>query len=171
MTPEPTLRTPSSPHPRRIDDLPGPRGWPLVGNLFQVNRASIHRSVERWCREFGAAFTFRIGRRRIVVVADHEQIAAVLRDRPDGWRRSQQLQAVGREMGLTPGLFGSEGDAWRRQRRRSRGASTTCPARADGPWWATCSRSIAPRFTKASNAGAASSGPRSPFASAGGASS
>ena len=117
MTPEPTLRTPAPPRPRRIEDLPGPRGWPLVGNLFQVNRASIHRSVEGWCREFGPAFTFRIGRRRIVVVADHEHIAAVLRDRPDGWRRSQQLQAVGREMGLTPGLFGSEGDAWRRQRR------------------------------------------------------
>ncbi|HSW24694.1 MAG TPA: cytochrome P450, partial [Burkholderiaceae bacterium] len=88
-----------------------------MGNLFQVNRATIHQSVERWCREFGPAFTFRIGGRRIVVMADHEHIAAVLRDRPEGWRRSQQLQAIGREMGLTPGLFGSEGDAWRRQRR------------------------------------------------------
>lgn len=103
--------------PRQIDDLPGPRGLPLVGNLFQLHRATIHRSVERWCHEYGPLFAFRIGARRIVVVADHERIAAVLRDRPDGWRRTQQLQAVGREMGLTPGLFGSEGDAWRRQRR------------------------------------------------------
>jgi cytochrome P450 len=105
------------PNARRIEDLPGPRGLPLVGNLFQLRRATIHQSVERWCREYGPVFRFGIGRRRIVVLSDHESIAAVLRDRPDGWRRTQQLQAIGREMGLTPGLFGSEGEAWRRQRR------------------------------------------------------
>ncbi|HET7525617.1 MAG TPA: cytochrome P450, partial [Burkholderiaceae bacterium] len=102
---------------RQIADLPSPRGLPLIGNLLQLQRATIHRSVERWCDEFGPLFTFRIGRRRIVVLADHERIAAALRDRPDGWRRTQQLQQVGREMGLTPGLFGAEGDSWRRQRR------------------------------------------------------
>jgi cytochrome P450 len=102
---------------RQVDDLPGPRGWPLVGNLFQLHRATIHRSVERWCREFGPLFTFRIGRRRLVVLSDHELITAALRDRPDGWRRTQQLQTIGREMGLTPGVFGAEGDVWRRQRR------------------------------------------------------
>ncbi|HEU5295165.1 MAG TPA: cytochrome P450 [Burkholderiaceae bacterium] len=107
----------ATPGVRRIDNLPGPRAWPLVGNLFQLRKATIHRSVERWCREFGPAFTFHMGKQRMLVLADHELIAAALRDRPDGWRRSQQLQAVGREMGLTPGVFGSEGDVWRRQRR------------------------------------------------------
>jgi cytochrome P450 len=105
-------------HPvRRIEDLPGPRGLPLIGNLLQVNRHTVHRSVERWCDEHGPMFTFRIGRARMLVVADHELITAVLRDRPDGWRRTHQLQNVGREMGLTPGVFGSEGESWRRQRR------------------------------------------------------
>ena len=102
---------------RRLTDLPGPRGLPLVANLFQVRRSTIHQSVERWCREFGPLFKFRIWKQPIVVLADHEKIAAVLRDRPDGWRRTQQLQRVSREMGLTPGVFGAEGDAWRRQRR------------------------------------------------------
>jgi len=111
------LSEPLAPPLRSIADLPGPRGWPLVGNMFQLRRPMIHRSVERWCREFGPVFAFRLGRTPIVVLADHEQLAAVLRDRPDGWRRTQQLQAVGREMGLTPGLFGSEGESWRRQRR------------------------------------------------------
>jgi len=112
-----TVRS-AAPHGvRHIDQLPGPRGWPLVGNMFQLRRSTIHLSIERWCREFGPVFAFRLGRRRIVVLADHERLTAVLRDRPDGWRRTQQLQAVGREMGLTPGLFGSEGDSWRRQRR------------------------------------------------------
>jgi len=102
---------------RRITDLPGPRGWPLVGSLFQLRRDVIHQDVERWCERHGTLFRFRIGRRELVVVSDHALIAEVLRDRPDGWRRTQQLQEVSREMGLKPGLFGAEGEAWRAQRR------------------------------------------------------
>jgi cytochrome P450 len=101
----------------RIADLPGPRGWPLVGNLFQLRRDVIHQGVERWCRRYGSLFRFRIGRRELVVVSDHALINDVLRDRPDGWRRTETLQVVSREMGLKPGLFGAEGEAWRAQRR------------------------------------------------------
>jgi cytochrome P450 len=102
---------------RRIADLPGPRGWPLVGNLFQLRRDVIHQGIERWCKRYGTLFRFRIGRRQLVVVSDHALINDVLRDRPDGWRRTETLQAISREMGLKPGLFGSEGEAWRAQRR------------------------------------------------------
>jgi len=102
---------------RRIADLPGPRGWPLVGNLFQLRRDVIHQGIERWCQRYGSLFKFRIGRRQLVVVADHALIADALRDRPQGWRRTQQLLVISLEMGLKPGLFGSEGEAWRAQRR------------------------------------------------------
>ena len=50
-------------------------------------------------------------------MADHEAIAAALRDRPDGFRRTRQLEKIGGEMGLTPGVFGANGEAWRNQRR------------------------------------------------------
>ena len=113
---EPSLPS-TAPPLRRIADLPSPRGWPLVGHLFQLRRDSVHRGVERWCRELGPLFRFRAGARTLVVVADHDAIAALLRDRPEGFLRSSQLKAVGREMGLTPGLFGAEGEVWRRQRR------------------------------------------------------
>jgi cytochrome P450 len=116
MSPDDLVPAPP-PTLRHIADLPGPRGLPWLGSLFQVRRETIHQTVERWCGEHGTPFTFSVVGRRVVVLADHEQIGAVLRDRPDGWRRTPQLQTVGREMGLTPGLFGSEGDTWRRQRR------------------------------------------------------
>lgn len=115
MNPSHTAGPPLS--SRRIADLPGPRGWPLVGNLFQLRREVIHQGVERWARQYGALFRLRIGRQRLVVVSDHALINEVLRDRPQGWRRTQTLQRIGLEMGLKPGLFGSEGDAWRAQRR------------------------------------------------------
>ena len=113
---EPTVYTPP-PALRRHADLPGPRGLPIFGNMFQIRRDHVHLDVERWAREYGPLFRVKLGPQPIVVLSDHEHIAAVLRDRPDGFRRGAHLQNVAREMGLTPGLFGSEGDAWRRQRR------------------------------------------------------
>ncbi len=115
---EPTAHAPPPPQAlRRIADLPGPRRLPIVGNLLQIRRAHVHLDVERWARQYGPLFRITLGPQPIIVLTDHEQIAAVLRDRPDGFRRNAHLQNVGREMGLTPGLFGSEGEAWRRQRR------------------------------------------------------
>ena len=102
---------------RQIADLPGPSGLPVLGNLLQVGRDRIHQDVEHWAREHGPLFRFSLGRRRILGVADHELLNALLRDRPDGFRRTRHLELIGREMGLTPGVFGANGDAWRRQRR------------------------------------------------------
>jgi cytochrome P450 len=102
---------------RQIADLPGPKGLPVLGNLLQVERDRIHRDVERWAREYGPLFRFSLGRRRILGVADHELLNTLLRDRPDGFRRTRHMELIGREMGLTPGVFGSNGEAWRLQRR------------------------------------------------------
>ena len=102
---------------RRIKDLPGPRGWPLLGNTFQVRPPRIHRDVEAWAAEFGPLFRMQLGRRQQLVIADHELLGAVLRDRPDGFRRTPQTSLIGMEMGLPQGLFSAEGEDWRRQRR------------------------------------------------------
>jgi len=93
---------------RRIQDLPGPRGWPLLGNTLQVTPARIHLDVEAWAREFGPLFRIQLGRNRQLVVADHELLAAAMRERPEGFRRSPFTSQVGAEMGLPQGLFGAE---------------------------------------------------------------
>lgn len=102
---------------RRFDDLPGPRGVPVFGNLLQIDSTRVHQQVEAWCEEYGPIFKLRLGRRRVVVVGEHELISVALRDRPDGFRRTQRLQDVGREMGLSAGLFAANGEVWKRQRR------------------------------------------------------
>ena len=102
---------------RDVATLPGPRGWPLVGNLFQVSRRQVHRNVEAWARHYGPLFRIRLGRGTLLVVTDHEAIGTVLRDRPDGYRRTRLMEKIGLEMNLAPGVFASNGEVWRRQRR------------------------------------------------------
>jgi cytochrome P450 len=140
---------------RRIYELPGPRGWPLLGNLPQIQRRQVHRHVEAWAQEFGTVFTFRLGRRRFLALADHEAIASVLRDRPDGFRRTQRLEQVGREMGLSPGVFGSNGDDWRRQRRMVMAGLDPSHVRAYLPSLAKVSARLRGRWLKAARAGQA----------------
>ena len=106
-----------APQLRRIKDLPSPSGLPLLGNLLQIAPARFHLQLEQWCRTLGPYFQLRLGRLRILVVADHAVVAGVLRDRPDGFRRTSRLEQIGTEMGLLPGVFGANGEAWRAQRR------------------------------------------------------
>ena len=73
--------------------------------------------MEAWSREFGPCFKVRLGRRALLVISDTDVIRTVLRDRPEGFRRSHRLDVIGSEMGLTPGLFAANGDAWTAQRR------------------------------------------------------
>lgn len=101
---------------RRIDALPGPSPWPLLGNLLKVDPLRMHTQLERWADEYGPLYRFRLGRRKAVVVAEPEHIATILRDRPDGWRRLRSMQTLIGEVGAH-GVFSAEGDDWRRQRR------------------------------------------------------
>lgn len=102
---------------RDLDDLPGPRALPFVGSLFQLERRRMHQVIEAWGREFGPFFRLKLASRTLLVVSDHEALNAALRDRPDGFRRTRLLERIGLEMGVTPGVFAANGDAWRRQRR------------------------------------------------------
>jgi len=102
---------------RRWQDLPGPRGVPVFGNLLQIRSTRMHLQLEAWCRQHGPVFKLRLGPRRVLVLGDHTQIAAAMRDRPDGFRRSERLEQVSRELGLEGGVFISNGQAWKQQRR------------------------------------------------------
>ncbi len=101
---------------RRLGSLPGPRPWPLLGNLPQIDPLRMHAQLEQWVGEYGPLYRFCLGRREALVVAQPELIAGILRDRPDGWRRQKAMQSVIGEMGAH-GVFSAEGDDWRRQRR------------------------------------------------------
>jgi cytochrome P450 len=100
---------------RHYLDLAGPRAWPIVGNLRQIDKTAMHRSLEELAQRYGPVFRFRVGPAPAVVVSDAALVRQLLRDRPQAVVRSPWLNSIMRELGLT-GVFTAEGDDWRRQR-------------------------------------------------------
>ena len=111
------MSTPSlaEPPPRSVESLPGPRGWPWLGNALQVRPDRLHLRLEDWARQHGEAYTFRIRDRRFLVVSAPDVVQSVLRRRPEPFRRSRRLEQAARAFGFL-GLFAAHGDTWRRQR-------------------------------------------------------
>jgi cytochrome P450 len=138
---------------RQVADLPGPAGWPVLGNLPQIRAPAFHLQLEDWARQFGRYYQLRMGPRRVLVTADHEAVAAMLRDRPDGFRRTERLEAVGLEMGLKGGLFGANGDLWKRQRRMVMAAFDPGHVKAYYPSLVRCGQRLAGRWTLAATSG------------------
>ena len=140
---------------REIDDLPGPKGLPFVGNLLQIDKARLHAQVEDWARRHGDFFTIRLGPQRLLVVANHAAFNAVLRDRPEGFRRTPRMAAVAAEMNLPAGVFGAEGEAWRRQRKMVMAGFDPRHLRAYFPSLVAVARRLELRWRRAVDAGSA----------------
>ena len=101
-----------------IAGLPGPRRLPALGNAHQLRTERLHLILERWAARYGPIYRMDMGPFPVVVISDRDTTNAVLRRRPDGFRRWKAIGDVFAEMGID-GVFNAEGDAWRRQRRLS----------------------------------------------------
>jgi cytochrome P450/nitrite reductase/ring-hydroxylating ferredoxin subunit len=101
---------------RRLVDLPGPDALPLLGNALDLDVPRLHLVLEQWARTYGPIFKFRPGRRWSVAVSDPALIDQVLRARPETFRRDSRVEPVFAELAVA-GVFSTEGNAWRAQRR------------------------------------------------------
>jgi cytochrome P450 len=133
---------------RTIEELPGPRGWPILGNLPQIRKSRLHQALEAWRQRYGDYFQIQLGRRRFLVVADPQAITAMLRDRPEGFRRNSLMETIGAEMGIN-GVFGANGEAWIRQRRLVMAAFTPAKIKSYFPSLAQVSARLLRRWRQA----------------------
>jgi cytochrome P450 len=146
------MTLPAAPPARTLDELPGPSGIPLLGNLLQLDPPRLHQTLERWVAEYGPLYHLRLGRQQVLVVADGQPIFAVLRDRPGTFRRLGNFAPIFDEMGIA-GVFSAEGDAWRRQRRIVMQAFHPGHLRAFFPTLAGITERLRARWDRAAAAG------------------
>jgi cytochrome P450 len=151
---ENTITAPAAHSPRTIDSLPGPRPWPLVGNLAQMRTWRVHQDVENWSKQYGPMFKIRLGREQVLVLASHELVSAALRDRPDGFRRPSITAQISDEMGGRPGVFLAEGATWRDQRRMVMAALAPHAVKAYFPSLVTVAQRLQRRWGQAARDGA-----------------
>ncbi len=101
---------------RKVNDLPAPRGLPLLGNALQLELSRFHHILEGWADQLGSMYRFRVGPKTMVVVTDPVLIETVMRARPAVYRRIAALAPIAVEIGMN-GVFTAEGDSWRAQRK------------------------------------------------------
>jgi cytochrome P450 len=137
---------------RALTTLPGPRGLPLVGNLFQLKVTQLQTILEHWADTYGPLYTFRLGRKPVVVLAAPDLIQTVLRQRPETFRRLGVIARVLEDIGGN-GLFAAEGTAWRRQRRVVMPALSTPQVRQFFPTLTTVTAGLKSRWDRAARTG------------------
>ena len=101
---------------RSLDELPGPKPRPLVGNVHQIDISKAHLVLEGWAKQYGPTFRFWRGRTPVVVTSDAAMINEILRARPETFRRSAKTDETLSELGIK-GVFNAEGEVWRSQRK------------------------------------------------------
>ena len=143
----------TTPRTRRIRDLPAPPGLPILGNALQIDSTRLHLVAEAWSRKYGEFYRFRIGRRELLVTTSHEAIAAILRDRPDGFQRNSRLSQTAKKMGFG-GLFSSNGEHWRRQRPMVMSSFDPAHIKSYFPALVRVTQRFAGRWRRAATAGA-----------------
>ena len=103
---------------RSLNDLPGPKPLPLIGNLHQLDPTKAHLIMEEWAARYGSIYQFWMGRRRIVATSEPALLEDVLRARPEIFRRPENMDRIISELGVK-GVFNAEGEVWRPQRKLS----------------------------------------------------
>lgn len=110
------MSTVIAPTARRLADLPGPAGLPLVGNYLQIDFHEFHRQLERWADTYGPVYRMNLGPNVFVAFSELDAAQVLLKERPHAFGRRAALEKVFDELGFN-GVFSADGDDWRRQRR------------------------------------------------------
>jgi hypothetical protein len=77
-----------------LDDLPGPRGLPFLGNIHQLDLTKVHLILERWAAQYGLVYLLRMGSKRVVALSDPKWCDQVLRARPETFSRHSRVAPV-----------------------------------------------------------------------------
>ncbi|HNP19773.1 MAG TPA: cytochrome P450 [Fulvivirga sp.] len=101
---------------RTIDNLPSPKGKPIVGHLPKFNAINKHQVLEEWVKEVGDVFRISLMGKKFIVSANPDINHEILKSRPGQFRRFHKIDEIMSEMGII-GLFNAEGEQWKLHRK------------------------------------------------------
>lgn len=101
---------------RAFKDIPGPATHWLLGNIGQFEKNLFHHFCYQQVQDFGPISKIRFMHKTILIVSRAETVQTLLKDRPEGFRRSSTLAGIFKDIGIE-GTFTTEGQQWQRQRR------------------------------------------------------
>jgi len=101
---------------RLLDDLPGPEQKPILGNFTQISPESFHTDLEQWAKEYGPFYQMKLLNKQYLVIADPKIGLEIIKQRPKLFNRTERLEWLFEDLGFH-GVFSSNGDKWKRQRR------------------------------------------------------
>ncbi|XP_060119163.1 cytochrome P450 2K6-like [Heteronotia binoei] len=95
---------------------PGPRPWPLIGNLNLVDLKRPYRTMHKLSKQYGPVFSIQMGLETVVVVSGYETVREALVNQADAFAG----RPVFPKSEIMPGNYGvvlSHGENWKVMRR------------------------------------------------------
>ncbi|XP_041716302.2 cytochrome P450 2K1 isoform X1 [Coregonus clupeaformis] len=95
---------------------PGPRGLPLVGNIFNLDLKRPYQTLMEMKDKFGPVFSIQMGLRKMVVLCGYEMVKEALVTQADQFAERPDIPLF-KQITRGNGIIFGHGDSWRTIRR------------------------------------------------------
>uniref|UniRef100_A0A8C6WQ27 Cytochrome P450 2K1-like n=1 Tax=Neogobius melanostomus TaxID=47308 RepID=A0A8C6WQ27_9GOBI len=96
---------------------PGPRPFPVVGNLLQLDLKQPYNTLMEYSKQYGSVFTVWLGPKKVVVLAGYKTVKEALVDNADVFGDRDPLPILTETMKKDKYVIWSNHELWREVRR------------------------------------------------------
>lgn len=95
---------------------PGPRPWPLLGNLLQLDLKRLFASLYEMSKKYGSVFTIYLGPNKVVVLAGYKTVKEALVGFADEFG-DRDISPIFQNVFQSHGIIFANGESWKEMRR------------------------------------------------------